>query len=136
LRFPAPTASVPQSTDAPQPVDKPPRMRILVVDDDPLLLRSLQDVLQADGHDVVVANAGQAGIDAFVEAQRRDEAFAVVITDLGMPYVDSRQVASAVKLAAPDTGVVLLTGWGQRLVDDEGVPQHGGPSAVQAAPPR
>jgi PAS domain S-box-containing protein len=133
LHFPAPTASS-QSTAAPQPVDRPPRMRILVVDDDPLLLRSLQDVLQADGHEVVAANAGQAGIDAFVDAQERGEPFAVVITDLGMPYVDGRRVASAVKQASPGTRVVLLTGWGQRLVDDEGVPQH--VDQVLSKPPR
>jgi signal transduction histidine kinase/CheY-like chemotaxis protein len=134
LRFPPPTAAASPSTAAPQPIDKPPRMRILVVDDDPLLLRSLQDVLQADGHEVVAANAGQAGIDAFVDAQERGEPFAVVITDLGMPYVDGRRVASAVKQASPGTRVVLLTGWGQRLVDDEGVPQH--VDQVLSKPPR
>ena len=42
-----------------------PRMRILVVDDDPLLIRSLRDTLESDGHIVVTANGGQAGIDMF-----------------------------------------------------------------------
>ena len=40
-------------------------LRILLVDDDPLLIGSLQEVLLSDGHDVTAANGGQAGIDAF-----------------------------------------------------------------------
>ena len=39
----------------------PQRLRILSVDDDPLLIKSLRDALEADGHAVVTANGGQAG---------------------------------------------------------------------------
>jgi CheY-like chemotaxis protein len=42
-----------------------------------------------------------------------------VITDLGMPYMDGRSVASAIKQASPKTPVILLTGWGQRLGGNE-----------------
>jgi hypothetical protein len=38
--------------------------------------------------------------------------------DLGMPYVDGRQVATAVKQASPSTPVFMLTGWGQRMADE------------------
>ena len=47
-----------------------------------------------------------------------------MITDLGMPYVDGRKVAEAVKAASPSTPVLLLTGWGQRLVDEGDIPPH------------
>jgi PAS domain S-box-containing protein len=102
----------------------PARLRILVVDDDPLLLKSLRDILENDGHLVAASSGGQAGIDAFLQAQERREPFAVVITDLGMPHVDGRKVAGAVKAASPATPVILLTGWGQRLVAEEDVPAH------------
>jgi len=46
---------------------------------------------------VVAAVGGQAGIDAFNAAHARGEPFAVVLTDMGMPYVDGRKVASAIK---------------------------------------
>ena len=95
-----------------------------MVDDDPLLLKSLRDTLEADGHVVTIANGGQAGIDAFKAAHEHDREFAVVITDLGMPYVDGRQVATAIKATTPATPVVMLTGWGLRLVDDGDVPPH------------
>jgi CheY-like chemotaxis protein len=105
-----------------------------VVDDDPLLLKSLRDILESNGHVVVTANDGQTGIDAFRGAHERGEIFAAVITDLGMPYVDGRKVASAVKATSPDTPVILLTGWGQRLVADEDIPPH--VDRVLSKPPR
>jgi signal transduction histidine kinase/ActR/RegA family two-component response regulator len=99
-------------------------LRILVVDDDPLLTKSLRDTLASDGHHLTTADGGQAGIDAFVAAQERREPFAVVITDLGMPFVDGRKVAAAVKSASPSTPVILLTGWGQRLITEDEIPAH------------
>jgi len=97
------------------------RLRILIVDDDPLLLKSLRDSLELDGHNVVAASGGEAGIDAFRAAP---QGFDAVITDLGMPYVDGRKVAEAVKTGAPSTPVILLTGWGQRLMADSEIPAH------------
>jgi len=102
----------------------PRHLRILVVDDDPLLLKSLREALAIDGHDVTVADGGQAGIDAFVAAHRRGEPFRAVLTDLGMPYVDGRKVAAAVKSLAPGTPVVLVTGWGQRMQSESDLPPH------------
>jgi len=103
---------------------EPQPLRILLVDDDPLLLGSLQEVLLADGHDVTASNGGQAGIEAFNSAVKSARPFSIVITDLGMPYVDGRRVAAAVKEASALTPVVLLTGWGQRLVSDGEVPPY------------
>jgi signal transduction histidine kinase/ActR/RegA family two-component response regulator len=102
----------------------PTRLRILVVDDDPVLLKSLRDTLEGDAHTVVAANGGQQGIDLFRAALSVNQTFAVVITDLGMPYVDGRQVASAVKATSPSTPVIMLTGWGQRLVAEGDAPAH------------
>ena len=41
-----------------------------------------------------------------------------------MPYVDGRTVSSSIKTAAPTTIVILLTGWGQRLVAEGDIPPH------------
>jgi signal transduction histidine kinase/CheY-like chemotaxis protein len=102
----------------------PARRRILLVDDDPLLIKSLRDALEQDGHIVVAANGGQEGIDALQSALEHQQGFEAVITDLGMPYVDGRKVAAAVKAASPSTPVILLTGWGQRLVAEADIPPH------------
>jgi signal transduction histidine kinase/ActR/RegA family two-component response regulator len=124
LHFAVPVADVTVSVPPAAAYAALSALRILVVDDDPLLLRSLCDTLEADGHVVFTANGGQDGIDAFRAAQARAEAFAVVITDLGMPYVDGRKVASAVKEVSPSTPVILLTGWGQRLAAEGDIPPH------------
>ena len=100
----------------------PARMRILVVDDDPLLIKSLRDTLESDGHVVTTANGGREGIAAFQSACESDQRFSVVVTDLGMPYVDGRKVATAVKGMSSSTPVILLTGWGQRMSAEGDVP--------------
>jgi PAS domain S-box-containing protein len=123
LSFAIPTAPA-VGTTMPITPSAAPSLRILVVDDDPLVLKSLRDTLEADGHDVTTADGGQAGIDAFLAAQAQSNPFPVVITDLGMPHVDGRRVSNAVKTAAAETIVLLLTGWGQRLVADGDIPPH------------
>ena len=102
----------------------PTQLRLLIVDDDPLLLKSLCDTLEGDGHLVSAADSGQSGIDLFRAAVQRGESFAAVITDLGMPYMDGRRVAAAIKAAAPTTPVILLTGWGQRLASEGVLSPH------------
>ena len=110
------------------------RLRILLIDDDPMLIKSLQDTLEADGHLITTANGGQAGIDAFQAAARGEKAFDLVVTDLGMPYVDGRKVAAAIKSASAGTPVIMLTGWGQRLVAENDIPAH--VNRVLNKPPR
>jgi CheY-like chemotaxis protein len=99
-------------------------LRILVVDDDPRVLRSLRRVLEADNHEVTVADGGRAGIDAFVAASARGEKFAVVLLDLGMPGTGGREVAAAIKAASPATPIVLVTGWSDSVLRENSVPPH------------
>jgi PAS domain S-box-containing protein len=134
LTFPAPTEVVGDSLSVPRELPRPARLRILLVDDDPLLLKSLQDVLETEGHHITAANGGQAGIDAFTADYRQGGSFNVVITDLGMPYVDGREVARVIKAAAADMRVILLTGWGRRMLDDGDLPAH--VDRILTKPPR
>jgi CheY-like chemotaxis protein/anti-sigma regulatory factor (Ser/Thr protein kinase) len=108
------------------PVFVPPqsKLRILLVDDDPVLLQSLRDTLEGDGHAITAASGGQAGIDSFAAAVAAGTPFDVVVTDLGMPYVDGRRVAAMIRGLSPTVPIVMLTGWGQRLVADDEVPPH------------
>ena len=121
LVFPIP-AIEPSSADPQQAPAPAARLRALVVDDEPMLLKSLRDTLELDGHQVVTANGGQAGIDAFQSACKSGPPFDIVVTDLGMPYVDGRKVAAAIKQTSGKTPVILLTGWGQRLIAEGDVP--------------
>jgi CheY-like chemotaxis protein len=125
LRFALPPSEIPDSAPASFQDPKPAgRLRLLVIDDDPLIIKSLRDTLERDGHEIVAALGGQEGIVAFRTGLETGKPFDAVITDLGMPRVDGRQVASAIKAASATTPVILLTGWGQRLVAEGDVPPH------------
>src|ERR1700730_1948220 len=100
------------------------QVRILLVDDDPMLIKSLRDILEQDGHVVTAAEGGQQGIDTFTAALARGTPFSIVITDLGMPYVDGRKVAASVKAASALTPVILLTRWGKRLLAENDITAH------------
>jgi CheY-like chemotaxis protein len=125
------------SVDAPvesAPLRPARPLRLLVIDDDPLLLQSLHAILVEDGHQVVAADRAAVGIESFTSAHRDGEPFDLVITDLGMPYLDGRKVAAAIKAASPRTPVILLTGWGHRLLAESALPE--GIDQVLAKPPR
>jgi CheY-like chemotaxis protein len=133
LVFAASSATIPDSQTA--VVRKPARpLRLLLVDDDPMLLKSLRETLQQDGHMITAMNGGQAGIEAFTTARSRGESYDLVVTDLGMPYVDGRKVAAAIKALSPATPVLMLTGWGQRIIASKDMPAF--VDRVLSKPPR
>jgi CheY-like chemotaxis protein len=132
LVFPA----APAAASAPPVLAAPPRlppMRILCIDDEPLLREMLKHLLEQGGHHVEVADGGQAGIDRF-RAARNGRSFEIVITDLGMPHLDGRQVAALIKRDSPHTPVIMLTGWGTIMKDEGDVPAH--VDAVLCKPPK
>jgi CheY-like chemotaxis protein len=96
-------------------------LRILVVDNDPLVLNSMRTVLEFDGHAVAGANGGQAGLDLFSAALSGGEPFTLVITDLSMPGMDGIQLAKAVKDLSPTTPVIVVTGWGAKSLDNANI---------------
>jgi PAS domain S-box-containing protein len=132
LIFPrAPTGMTVRQSGLPE---RPGPLRLLLVDDDPLLLRSLRDALELDEHEVVTAEGGQAGIDAFADAMNGGKEFDAVITDLGMPYVDGRKVATRVRQMSARVPIIMLTGWGHRLIATDDTPEH--VNRVLSKPPK
>lgn len=84
-----------------------PRARILVVDDEPLLGRTLSFMLE-ERHDVVVISSGREAV-AWLE---RDADFDLVLCDLDMPEVTGQAVYEAVARIHPGLAsrFVLMTG--------------------------
>jgi CheY-like chemotaxis protein/anti-sigma regulatory factor (Ser/Thr protein kinase) len=101
-----------------------PSMQILCIDDEPLLRELMKEILERDGHEVKVSDGGQSGLDEFRLARQKGRPFDLIITDLGMPYVDGRQVAKTVKHESPTTPVVMLTGWGAFMIEDGSTPDQ------------
>jgi PAS domain S-box-containing protein len=124
MRLIFPCAPTGMSTGLHAPAPAPRSLRLLLIDDDPLLLRSLRDALELDEHEVVTAEGGQAGIDAFVAQSKSGKGFDAVITDLGMPHVDGRKVAARIRQLATQVPIIMLTGWGHRLIATDDKPEH------------
>jgi len=116
------SSSVSTDSGTQQSVASSSQLRILIVDDDPHVLDSMRVVLGRDGHWVTAVGGGQEGIDSFCAARANGTPYSVVITDLGMPHVDGKRVAHAVKEASPLTPVILLTGWGQQMSTEGSTP--------------
>jgi CheY-like chemotaxis protein/anti-sigma regulatory factor (Ser/Thr protein kinase) len=122
VTFPAytqPLIATPRATDSQAPMR---RLRVLLIDDDPIIIKALEDSLAGDGHVTVSANGGQAGLDAFARAHGSNHPFDLVVTDLGMPTVDGRRVAEGIKALSSATPVVMLTGWGSRMIAEKETP--------------
>ncbi len=81
--------------------------KLLLIDDEPDILRVLTVSLKADGYDVVSAQNGPEGIAAF-EKEKPD----IVITDVKMPGMDGIEVLKKVKTLNADTEVIIITGHG------------------------
>jgi signal transduction histidine kinase/CheY-like chemotaxis protein len=94
-------------------------LRILCIDDEKHVLQLLTDCLSPFGHRVTTAPNGQDGLELFRAAKLDNLPFQAVITDLGMPGFDGRQVARAIKGESPSTPVIMLTGWGGEIREDK-----------------
>jgi PAS domain S-box-containing protein len=86
------------------------RLRILVVDDEAVVRKSIIDVLTADGHTVDSATNGVDGLEKVAAGW-----FDLVITDRAMPEMSGDQFAATVKQMMPDKPIVMLTGFGELM---------------------
>jgi PAS domain S-box-containing protein len=81
--------------------------RLLLIDDEPDILRVLSMSLKADGYDVISAQSGAEGLAAFENKKP-----AIVLTDIKMPGMDGIEVLKKVKGINPDVEVIIITGHG------------------------
>jgi two-component system response regulator AtoC len=80
---------------------------LLVVDDDPVTVDLLKEVLSKEGYDVATALSGEEAI-----ARAKDSLFDIVITDVRMGDKDGMEVLRAFKKDAPETTVIMITAFG------------------------
>ena len=86
---------------------------ILIVDDEPMILRSVSATLAEAGFRIMVAENGAAGLDAFL---RLAEQIDLVLTDVVMPIMDGIAMADAIKRHTPDARIVLMTGYSEPVI--------------------
>jgi CheY-like chemotaxis protein len=116
LQQPAP-APAPFPTALPESA-RPAPLRLLVVDDDAAVREAIATQLRLDGHEVVEAASGRQALALLRAALGRGRPPHAVLSDMGMPDLDGRELARAVKALAPSLPVLMITGWGRGLADD------------------
>ncbi len=84
-------------------------LRILMVDDDSLILMNSIDMLEDLGYGVTSANSGAKALE-ILEA---DTMYDLLITDFSMPKMNGLQLAMAVRAFLPELPILLATGYAE-----------------------
>jgi PAS domain S-box-containing protein len=81
--------------------------RILIVDDEELIVKLLARSLKSDGYETLSAYSGQQGLEVF-----KSESPDIVITDIKMPGMDGLELLQKIKEIDPEKEVIIATGHG------------------------
>jgi CheY-like chemotaxis protein len=88
--------------------------RILVIDDEEMLLETVEEILKDEGHDVVTAHDGVEGMAAF-----RRQPIDLVITDIFMPGKEGIETILDIRDRTPTLPIIAISGGG-----DSGNPMY------------
>jgi len=88
---------------------------ILIVDDEPLVLQTIEMLLAFDGHRVEAAGNGESALEKFAIQD-----FGIVFTDQRMPNMSGEDLAIAIKKLSPQQIVVMVSGNAELLVQKKG----------------
>jgi PAS domain S-box-containing protein len=103
-------AEAPVKTEQAQPgAQNGTGQTVLVVEDEALVRLLVVDVLDELGYTAIEANDGPSGLRILQSAQRVD----LLITDIGLPGLNGRQVADAARVQRPDLKVLFMTGYAE-----------------------
>ncbi|MDO8973363.1 ATP-binding protein [Reyranella sp.] len=83
---------------------------VLVIEDEPVVRGLVVEVLADLGYRVIEAVDGPQGLEIVQSAQRID----LLITDVGLPVLNGRQVADAARALRPDLKVLFMTGYAEK----------------------
>lgn len=86
-------------------------MKILVVDDDPIIRKLLLEVLTNDGHQVTVAKNGLEGLNL-----ARRQPFQLVFMDVHMPIMNGLEALISIRNLYPEMAVAMMDSYPDQLV--------------------
>jgi len=81
-------------------------LRILVVDDDRRMARTLVDIFRVNGHEAEAAHSGPEALEML-----KQRPFDCVLTDIKMPEMNGVEFYQAVQVSQPDLPIVLMTAY-------------------------
>ena len=79
--------------------------RVLIIDDDDLMLSVLGEILESGGYEVTATNSGERGIELFGRLNP-----ALVITDLIMPHTDGVHVIGEIRRRSQSVRIIAISG--------------------------
>lgn len=88
--------------------------RILVVDDEPMMLNLLRTILIRLRHQVLMASDGRQAVELFQQDRPQ-----ITILDLGLPDLNGIEVLRQIRVAAPQAAVIILTGAGTEAMEKQ-----------------
>ncbi len=80
-------------------------VKILIVDDDPIVLEVMKSIIASHGFALATAQDGQQALEKL-----QDDHFSIIITDINMPNMDGMELLRHVKDHYPKIGVIVVTG--------------------------
>jgi signal transduction histidine kinase len=86
------------------------RLRVLVVEDEPMVRDVIETYLSEDQHQVTTAVNGREGLEKF-----QADTFDLVLTDRAMPEMNGDRLADEIKKLNPSQPVIMLTGFGDLM---------------------
>jgi CheY-like chemotaxis protein len=89
-------------------------LRFLLVDDDPLILISLSDLIEEMGHAAIKTDDPTTALEHFGKGTPID----ILLTDVKLPTMDGWELAEKVRPANPALPIVFTTGYDVRKVKD------------------
>ncbi|WP_224243612.1 sigma-54-dependent transcriptional regulator [Hyalangium gracile] len=85
---------------------QPKRAKILVVDDDTVVLKAVNQILQREGYPVVAIDDAVEGL-----AAAKDPSIDVAVLDINMPHLSGMDLLKAIKAERPDVEVIMMTAY-------------------------
>ena len=93
-----------------------PKYKVLVVDDDPMMLRLVSNILALRGHRCEEARNGMEALDKFTASS-----FDAVITDIRMPRMDGVELARKLLQLRPALPIIVMTGHHDASIESEAI---------------
>ena len=87
-------------------------MKILVVDDDPVILKALEIRLTKEGYEVITTLNPNKALEILKDEDEGQ--FDLIISDIVMPYISGIELLSEIKVASPLTPIILISALDQK----------------------
>lgn len=80
------------------------KKKILVIEDNPMIVRTVEFKLSKDGYEVTVAEDGKKALSLI-----KNTTFDLILTDLMLPFISGKELIEYAKKNLPDTPIIVLS---------------------------